>query len=410
MRLIRGEGYIRRRIVVLVALALIMFIVGGESARSDNHQFLLCSGPGETKRANGDAAVAGDYIIVVNSRNFEAITDANDQVPEDTITEDDVQTSGGSFVRSDLSWGMYVPSGYVYQEAGGGACVINLKVMMREQGQDYFKEAVVDFDNTAPCQGRLWLNTSRDTTQDAAVCPQGAPASTSGTNTEDNTNNNGGNSDGNTNTNDPLNPAEDPDNSNNGGNPGNNNGGNPGNNNGGNPGNTGGGGNPGNTGGGGNGGGGTTPGGNTGGGGTDSDDTDDDTPGDTDGSTSTDDSDSQTLDDSSLPDNDTTDQSEEDLLESQQDDSQAGDLMEEAGDGSDSEDMLQTEEESGDRDTELRPQETVRPDAPKTGTGGIAANRDSSRWTIPIAAAGSLAVLMAVIVMLVHRRFSHRRA
>jgi hypothetical protein len=40
----------------------------------------------------------------------------------------------------------------VYQEAGTTNCVINLKVMMREKGQSYFKEAVIDFDNAAPCQ------------------------------------------------------------------------------------------------------------------------------------------------------------------------------------------------------------------------------------------------------------------
>ncbi len=511
MRAMRGEGYVWRRVVAVVALALVMFIVGGESVRADNHQFLLCSGPSETKRADGTDAVSGDYIIVVNSRNFAAITDADDQVPEDTITEDDVQSSGGSYVRDDLSWGMYIPSGYVYQEAGTTNCVINLKIMMREQGDNYFKEAVVDFDNTAPCQGRLWLNTARDPNEDAAVCPEGAPADTPGTESGDT--NQGGNS-----NNNPVNPVEQPNNggtpgnnnggtpgnnnggtpgnnnggtpgnnnggtpgnnnggtpgNNNGGTPGNNNGGTPGNNNGGTPGNNNGGtpgnnngGTPGNNNGGtpgnndggtpssddgtpsnddgtpsnddggtpsnddgatpgdndsgtpgdndsgtpgdttgGDTGGGTTPGGSASRGDTDDDETGSSTPGDTSEDTSTDDS-SQTDDDSSQTEDDTSDQSEDDLLETEEDDSQTVDLMETAGD--DSQDMLQTEEESGDGDTDLRPQETVRPDAPKTGTGGVAANRNNNPWAIPIAAASGFALLMTVVVLAVNRRHGRR--
>ena len=230
MRAIREEGSVGRRVAAVLALALVMFVVGGESVSSDNHQFLLCSGPGETVRSNGDAAVAGDYVVIVNSRNYDAI-EGLDQVPEGDLEN---QTDGGSFVRSDLSWGMYIPSGYVYQEAGSQNCVINIRFLIKEKGESYFKEAVVDFDNTAPCQGRVWLNTSRDTSEDAAVCPRGAPAQSSGTETAETTNSN--NLGSNTETTNTVNPPqnnndENPD-ATNTQQPGNNNGGNPGNNNG----------------------------------------------------------------------------------------------------------------------------------------------------------------------------------
>ena len=243
MRAIREEGSVGRRVAAVLALALVMFVVGGESVSSDNHQFLLCSGPGETMRSNGDAAVAGDYVVIVNSRNYDAI-EGLDQVPEGDLEN---QTDGGSFVRSDLSWGMYIPSGYVYQEAGSQNCVINIRFLIKEKGESYFKEAVVDFDNTAPCQGRVWLNTSRDTSEDAAVCPRGAPAQSSGTETAETTNSN--NLGSNTETTNTVNPPqnnndENPDatntqqpGNNNGGTGGSNSGSNPGSNSGGTPGN-----------------------------------------------------------------------------------------------------------------------------------------------------------------------------
>ncbi len=192
MSLIRQEGRLLRRIVAVAVLAIVMFIAGGDAVLADNHQFLLCSGPGETKRSDGTTALSGDYVIVVNSRNFNAITNADDQVPEDTITEEDVKSSGGSFVRPDLSWGMWIPSGYVYEEQGTGTCVINLKLMMREKGSNYFKEAAVEFDPLPPCQGRLWLNTARPTGVAADVCPRGAPTTSGVTPTDDEADTNAG--------------------------------------------------------------------------------------------------------------------------------------------------------------------------------------------------------------------------
>ena len=434
MSLIRREGRLLRRIVAVAVLAIVMFIAGGDAVLADNHQFLLCSGPGETVRADGTPAQFSDYIIVVNSRNFNAITDADDQVPEDTITEDDVESSGGSWVRPDLSWGMWIPSGYVYEEQGTGTCVINLKLMMREKGSNYFKEAAVEFDPLPPCQGRLWLNTTRPTGVAADVCPTGAPTTTSGvTPTDEETDtssgdttqsddlpgetenpgetvtDSGGGKPGDTST--PTPPGGNGGNGGNGGGNGGNTGGNDGNT-GGNDGNTGGndgntgntGGNDGNTSGNTGGNGGNTGGndgntggndgntgendGNTGGndgntGGNDGTTTGGGSPGDT-GSGDGDGSGSQTPTDSSRPDDDSTDQSNADMLETE-------------GDGSGSDDMMQTEAEgdegsgSGDKQDsekdEDQPRSTVRPDVPRTGTGGAAAQRDSDRLAIPIGVA-----------------------
>ncbi len=471
MSLIRQEGRVLPRIVAVAVLAIVMFIAGGDSVLADDHQFLLCSGPGETVRADGSAAVFGDYIIVVNSRNFNAITNADDQVPEDTITEEDVQSSGGSFVRRDLSWGMWIPSGYVYEEQGTGTCVINLKLMMREKGSNYFKEAAVEFDPLPPCQGRLWLNTARPTGVAADVCPRGAPTTSGVTPENDDEDDNQGEttqSDGAPGgTVDPVETVTDPGDGKTGDTstptpPGGNTGG--GNTGGGNTGggNTGGGNTGGGNTGGGNTGGGNTGGGNTGGGDTGGGDTgggdtsggdtsggdtsggdtsgadtsggdtgggdtgggdtgggngdstgggndgntDDGSAGDTgsgDGSGSG--SGSQTSTDSSRPDDDSTDQSNADLLETE-------------GDGSGSDDMMQTEGElEGDSDVgdkqdsdkdEDQPRATVRPDVPRTGTGGVAAQRDSDRLAIPIGVAAGLAVVMALVVMVVNRRFGNR--
>ncbi len=456
MSLIRQEGRVLPRIVAVAVLAIVMFIAGGDSVLADDHQFLLCSGPGETVRADGSAAVFGDYIIVVNSRNFNAITNADDQVPEDTITEEDVQSSGGSFVRRDLSWGMWIPSGYVYEEQGTGTCVINLKLMMREKGSNYFKEAAVEFDPLPPCQGRLWLNTARPTGVAADVCPRGAPTTSGVTPENDDEDDNQGEttqSDGAPGgTVDPVETVTDPGDGKTGDTstptpPGGNTGG--GNTGGGNTGggNTGGGNTGGGNTGGGNTGGGDTSGGDTSGGDTSGGDTSggDTSGGDTSGADTsgadtsggdtgggngdstgggndgnTDDgsagdtgsgdgdgsgSGSQTSTDSSRPDDDSTDQSNADLLETE-------------GDGSGSDDMMQTEGElEGDSDVgdkqdsdkdEDQPRATVRPDVPRTGTGGVAAQRDSDRLAIPIGVAAGLAVVMALVVMVVNRRFGDR--
>ncbi len=434
MRLIRQEGRVLRRIVAVAVLAIVMFIAGGDAVLADDHQFLLCSGPGETVRADGSAVVFGDYIIVVNSRNFNAITDADDQVPEDTITEDDVQSSGGSFVRPDLSWGMWIPSGYVYEEQGTGTCVINLKIMMREKDSNYFKEAAVEFDPLPPCQGRVWLNTARPTGVAATVCPRGAPTTISGVTPTEEEDSNSGET---TQTNDPPGVTEDtgetvtdpengkPDNTNtqpppggNGGNGGNGNGGNGGNGNNGNGGNGNNGNNGNNNGVTGNDNGNTDNNGETGaandgdsGAGNNGDSgagndgsTGGGTPGDTDDGDNGG-SGSQTPTDSSQADDDSGDQSQVDLLEAD-------------GDDSDSDDLMQTEAEAegesgaGDKqDSEKdddQPGSTVRPDVPRTGTGGVAVNRDSGRWALPIAVAGGLAVLMTVLVLIVNRRFGNR--
>ena len=417
MSLIRREGRLLRRIVAVAVLAIVMFIAGGDAVLADNHQFLLCSGPGETVRADGTPAQFSDYIIVVNSRNFNAITDADDQVPEDTITEDDVESSGGSWVRPDLSWGMWIPSGYVYEEQGTGTCVINLKLMMREKGSNYFKEAAVEFDPLPPCQGRLWLNTTRPTGVAADVCPTGAPTTTSGvTPTDEEADTSSGDTtqsdDLPTGTEDSVETVTDPG----GGKPGDTStptppGGNGGNTGGGN---TGGGNTGGGDTGGGDTGGGDTGGGDTGGGNSDSTgggndgNTDGGSAGDTgsgDGDGSGSGSGSQTSTDSSRPDDDSTDQSNADLLETE-------------GDGSGSDDMMQTESElEGDSDVgdkqdsdkdEDQPRATVRPDVPRTGTGGVAAQRDSDRLAIPIGVAAGLAVVMTVMVLVVNRRFGNR--
>lgn len=374
--------------MTLAAIGLAMFLaVGkGERAVADNHQFLLCSGPGETKRADGTAAVANDYIIVVNSESFQAITDAIDQgeLDSEAITEDDVQSSGGSFVRSDLSWGMYIPSGYVYQEAGTTNCVLNLKFMMREQGESYFKEAVVAFDNTAPCQGRVWLNTTRDTSEDAAVCPEGAPAGTSGTGT-----NNGGNSNVNTNTQEPVNTVEEPQN-NNDDPPGNS--GNP-------PGNTGGG----NTNGG-NSGGGNTNGGNSGGGtsggNTESGNTGG---GNTEGGKTDSGSDSQTTEQTSSTEKKSVDDTTEDLLETEeQQDAESDDLMETEDEGNKDDANTTTAQDSGKRDNGA--QQTVRPDAPKTGTGGAAAKQSNTGLAEGLTAFLASVAAIGVVSLLLYRR------
>ena len=446
MSLIRREGRLLRRIVAVAVLAIVMFIAGGDAVLADNHQFLLCSGPGETKRSDGTTALSGDYVIVVNSRNFNAITNADDQVPEDTITEEDVKSSGGSFVRPDLSWGMWIPSGYVYEEQGTGTCVINLKLMMREKGSNYFKEAAVEFDPLPPCQGRLWLNTARPTGVAADVCPRGAPTTSGVTPTDDEADTNAGDTNQSDDlpggTEDPVETVTDPGEGKPGdtGTPtppgGNTGGGNTGGGNtgGGNTGggNTGGGNTGGGNTGGGNTGGGDTSGGDTGGGDTgggdtgggdtgggdtsggngggNDGDTDGGSPGDTgsgdgDGDGDGDGSGSQTSTDSSRPDDDSTDQSSADLLETE-------------GDGSGSDDMMQTEGElEGDSDVgdkqdsdkdEDQPRATVRPDVPRTGTGGVAAQRDSDRLAIPIGVAAGLAVVMALVVMVVNRRFGNR--
>ena len=451
MSLIRQEGRLLRRIVAVAVLAIVMFIAGGDAVLADNHQFLLCSGPGETKRSDGTTALSGDYVIVVNSRNFNAITNADDQVPEDTITEEDVKSSGGSFVRPDLSWGMWIPSGYVYEEQGTGTCVINLKLMMREKGSNYFKEAAVEFDPLPPCQGRLWLNTARPTGVAADVCPRGAPTTSGVTPTDDEADTNAGDTNQSDDlpggTEDPVETVTDPGEGKPGDTgtptpPGGNTGG--GNTGGGNTGggNTGGG----NTGGGNTGGGdtsgadtsgGDTSGGDTSGGDTSGGDTSgadtsgadtsggdtgggngDSTGGGNDGNTdggsagdtgsgdgSGSGSGSQTSTDSSRPDDDSTDQSNADLLETE-------------GDGSGSDDMMQTESElEGDSDVgdkqdsdkdEDQPRATVRPDVPRTGTGGVAAQRDSDRLAIPIGVAAGLAVVMTVMVLVVNRRFGNR--
>ena len=451
MSLIRREGRLLRRIVAVAVLAIVMFIAGGDAVLADNHQFLLCSGPGETKRSDGTTALSGDYVIVVNSRNFNAITNADDQVPEDTITEEDVKSSGGSFVRPDLSWGMWIPSGYVYEEQGTGTCVINLKLMMREKGSNYFKEAAVEFDPLPPCQGRLWLNTARPTGVAADVCPRGAPTTSGVTPTDDEADTNAGDTNQSDDlpggTEDPVETVTDPGEGKPGDTgtptpPGGNTGG--GNTGGGNTGggNTGGG----NTGGGNTGGGdtsgadtsgGDTSGGDTSGGDTSGGDTSgadtsgadtsggdtgggngDSTGGGNDGNTdggsagdtgsgdgSGSGSGSQTSTDSSRPDDDSTDQSNADLLETE-------------GDGSGSDDMMQTESElEGDSDVgdkqdsdkdEDQPRATVRPDVPRTGTGGVAAQRDSDRLAIPIGVAAGLAVVMTVMVLVVNRRFGNR--
>ena len=436
MSLIRREGRLLRRIVAVAVLAIVMFIAGGDAVLADNHQFLLCSGPGETKRSDGTTALSGDYVIVVNSRNFNAITNADDQVPEDTITEEDVKSSGGSFVRPDLSWGMWIPSGYVYEEQGTGTCVINLKLMMREKGSNYFKEAAVEFDPLPPCQGRLWLNTARPTGVAADVCPRGAPTTSGVTPTDDEADTNAGD----TNQSDDLpgeteNPGETVTDSG-GGKPGDTStptppGGNTG------GGNTGGGDTSGADTGGGDTSGGDTSGGDTSGGDTSGGDTSgadtsgadtsggdtgggngDSTGGGNDGNTdggsagdtgsgdgSGSGSGSQTSTDSSRPDDDSTDQSNADMLETE-------------GDGSGSDDMMQTESElEGDSDVgdkqdsdkdEDQPRATVRPDVPRTGTGGVAAQRDSDRLAIPIGVAAGLAVVMTVMVLVVNRRFGNR--
>ena len=93
-------------------------------------------------------------------------------------------------------------------------------------------------------------------------------------------------------------------------------------------------------------------------------------------------------------------------------------MLETEGDGSDSDDMMQTEGElEGDSDVgdkqdsdkdEDQPGATVRPDVPRTGTGGVAAQRDSDRLAIPIGVAAGLAVVMALVVMVVNRRFGDR--
>ena len=511
MSLIRQEGRLLRRIVAVAVLAIVMFIAGGDAVLADNHQFLLCSGPGETKRSDGTTALSGDYVIVVNSRNFNAITNADDQVPEDTITEEDVKSSGGSFVRPDLSWGMWIPSGYVYEEQGTGTCVINLKLMMREKGSNYFKEAAVEFDPLPPCQGRLWLNTARPTGVAADVCPRGAPTTSGVTPTDDEADTNAGDTNQSDDlpggTEDPVETVTDPGEGKPGdtGTPtppgGNTGGGNTGGGNtgGGNTGggNTGGGDTSGADTGGGDTSGGDTSGGDTGGGDTSGGDTsggdtsggdtsggdtsggdtsggdtsggdtsggdtsggdtsggdtsggdtsggdtsggdtsggdtggadtsggdtgggngdstgggnDGNTDGGSAGDTGSGDGDgsgsgSQTSTDSSRPDDDSTDQSNADLLETE-------------GDGSGSDDMMQTESElEGDSDVgdkqdsdkdEDQPRATVRPDVPRTGTGGVAAQRDSDRLAIPIGVAAGLAVVMALVVMVVNRRFGNR--
>ncbi len=408
MRLFRGEGRVLRRVVVVMVLAIVMFVVGGETVASQSNQFLLCSGPGETKRADGTAAIAGDYIIVVNSRNFEAILDSNDQVPEDTVTEENVTSSGGSYVRDDLSWGMYIPAGYVYEEAGTATCVINLKVMMREKGQDYFKEAVVEFDPLPPCQGRLWLNTSRPTGTPAEVCPQGAPATTSSTDTVGNEGTNSGDT---TQTVNPVSPSEpednvevddteedEPDNNEGGSVSG-----------GGNGGGSGGGNGSGNGGGNGGGSGGGTGSGNDGGN-IDETDPDDVDSGEQSGSSNDQSNDQQPGTDDKTKSGETSDDDPKDDGK----DSDSGDLLEasdedsETSDVDEGDDLLEDDDASDSSGEASAPsaessQQTVRPDAPRTGTGGIAAQSGNSYWLVLI---GVASVLTAVVgVLIVNRRF-----
>ena len=78
--------------------------------------------------------------------------------------------------------------------------------------------------------------------------------------------------------------------------------------------------------------------------------------------------------------------------------------METAGDGSESQDTLQTEEEAGDGDTELRPQETVRPDAPRTGTGGAAADRSHDDFTNALTAFAVSVAAIGVVSLFMYRR------